>query len=135
MIIRIPHCLCLQELGTVDEIFQWVEPKSKILTAVHSVPTLVVRAFVVCVEGEGLPVAFFGGGDCLVEGAEGGGGLEAEFGDEAGGVVFVVLVGGHFAMPDWMDVLVEGRKEGGGKGIPFQMWVSPTVTSLLVSPP
>jgi hypothetical protein len=47
-----------------------------------------------------LPVAFFGGGDCLVEGAEGGGGLEAEFGDEAGGVVFVVLVGGHFAVPD-----------------------------------
>jgi hypothetical protein len=36
-----------------------------------------------------------------VEGAEGGGGLEAEFGDETGGVVLVVLVGGHFAVPDW----------------------------------
>jgi hypothetical protein len=102
VIICIPHCLSLQELGTVDEIFQRVEPKSKILSAVHSVPPLVVRALVVCVEGEGLPVAFSGGGDCLAEGAEGGGGFEAEFGDEAGGVVFVVLVGGHFAVPDWM---------------------------------
>lgn len=46
-------------------------------------------------------MAFGGFGDGFVEGAEGGGGFEAEFGDEAGGVGFVVLERGHLAVPDY----------------------------------
>lgn len=57
-------------------------------------------AFVVGVEGARLPVALRRRRDGGVEGGEVGSGFEAEFGDEPGGVVFVVLVWGHGPVPD-----------------------------------
>lgn len=73
--------------------------EAEVFAAVHAVAALVAGTFVVGIEGEGLPVPLgrlcYGG----MQGAERGRRFETEFGDEARGILFVVLVGGHFTMP------------------------------------
>jgi hypothetical protein len=99
MIVRIFHGLSLQELRAINEVFERVQTKSEVFAGIHAIAALVIGSFVVSVEGPRLPVTFGGRGDGFVQCEEGGCRFETEFGDEARGVGFVVLIGGHFAVP------------------------------------